>query len=149
MRAVVQRVREASVRVEEKIVGKIEKGFLVYLAIEEADASEDLSYMLKKVSGLRVFSDDEGKMNLSIKEVQGSVLVVSQFTLYGDVRKGYRPSFTKSAHLEKAKSYYEMFCKELRALDIQVEEGQFQSDMKVSSINDGPVTLLLDSSKLF
>ena len=150
MRAVIQRVKRASVTVEEEKIGEISKGFLILLAVHEEDTKEDMDYILKKVSKLRVFEDEEGKMNLSIQDIGGEFLVVSQFTLYGDARRGNRPSFINSAKHEKANKYYEEFVKELReSTGLKVETGQFASDMQVELINDGPVTIQLDSSKIY
>lgn len=150
MRAVIQRVKRASVTVEEEKIGEISKGFLILLAVHEEDTKEDMDYILKKVSKLRVFEDEEGKMNLSIQDIGGEFLVVSQFTLYGDARRGNRPSFIESAKHEKANKYYEEFVKELReSTGLKVETGQFASDMQVELINDGPVTIQLDSSKIY
>lgn len=150
MRAVIQRVKRASVTVEEEKIGEISKGFLILLAVHEEDTKEDMDYILKKVSKLRVFEDEEGKMNLSIQDIGGDFLVVSQFTLYGDARRGNRPSFINSAKHEKANKYYEEFVKELRDLiGLKVETGKFAADMQVELINDGPVTIQLDSSKIY
>lgn len=149
MRSVVQRVSRASVRVEGETVGQIEKGFLVLLGVGEGDGSQDLEWMVDKILGLRVFEDEEGKMNRSILEEAGEILLVSQFTLYGDCRKGKRPSFSTAAPLEKAKAFYEEAVAKIAAKGISVETGVFQADMKVELVNDGPVTLLLDSEKTF
>ncbi|MCA9041328.1 MAG: D-tyrosyl-tRNA(Tyr) deacylase [Planctomycetaceae bacterium] len=149
MRAVVQRVSRASVTVEERITGQIGMGFLVLLGVEEEDTENDLDYMLRKVLGLRVFTDPDGKMNLDIQDVGGSLLVVSQFTLFGDCRKGRRPSFISAAGPEKGRLYYEKFVEQARASGIRVETGEFQAQMEVELVNDGPVTMLLDSHKLF
>lgn len=149
MRAVVQRVKEADVQVEEKITGSIDTGLVVLLGVEEGDTEEDAVYMAEKVSGLRVFEDEEGKMNLSLRHVGGQVLAVSQFTLLGDVRKGKRPSFTKAARPEEANELYRRFVELLEEKDIKVQEGVFQAEMLVRIYNDGPVTILLDSKKLF
>lgn len=150
MRAVIQRVKRASVTVEHEKISEITKGFLILLAVHEDDTKDDMDYILKKVSKLRVFEDDEGKMNLSIQDIGGEFLVVSQFTLYGDARRGNRPSFIESAKHEKANEYYEEFVKELRKLtNLKVETGKFAADMQVELINDGPVTIQLDSSKIY
>lgn len=149
LRAVIQRVLSASVVVDGQTVGAIDQGLLVLLAVGQGDDHADLDYMVGKVSGLRVFEDAEGKMNLSVQEIQGSVLVVSQFTLYGDVRRGKRPSFTDAAPPAVADQLYQEFCGSLIDLGIPVQRGVFQADMKVSLVNDGPVTILLDSKKLF
>ena len=148
MRAVVQRVKFASVKVEEKIIGKIDQGFLVLLGVGEKDNEKDLEYIYKKVTGLRVFEDENNQMNLSLEDVGGSILLVSQFTLYGDARKGRRPSFIEAAKGEKAKSMYEEFIKKAKADGFKIETGKFGADMQVELLNDGPVTILLDSSKI-
>lgn len=149
MRAVVQRVSEASVSVEGKVVGQIEKGLMVLVAVRSEDTEKDFDYIAKKIAGLRVFSDQADKMNLSIKEVEGKLLIVPQFTLYGSVVKGMRPSFTASGSVEEAKDKFQAFIKRLKEEEVPIEMGIFQADMKVALVNDGPVTLLLDSSKLF
>ncbi len=149
MRAVVQRVSRASVTVENEVVGAIERGFLVLLGVGEDDTQDDVIYLAGKISGLRVFEDDAGKMNRSLDDVGGKMLVVSQFTLLGDCRKGRRPSFIKAAAPEKADELYRSFVAEVRGQGIEVETGRFQQHMDVELINDGPVTLLLDSRKKF
>lgn len=149
MRAVIQRVREASVEVDQEVVGKIGRGLLVFLAVGEDDQDKDLDYLVDKVLGLRIFQDENDKMNLSVKDVEGELLVISQFTLYGDVRKGKRPSFTASADPKIAKEAYEEFIKRVKEEGISVESGIFAADMKVGLVNDGPVTILLDSKKTF
>lgn len=149
MRAVIQRVSQAGVVVGEKEVGAIEDGLLVLLGVEEGDGQADLDYMVKKVIGLRVFEDADGKMNLSVQDVGGKLLVVSQFTLLGDVRKGNRPSFIRAADPELGNQLYEDFCSEIRTCGVAVETGQFRAMMSVSLVNEGPVTILLDSRKLF
>ncbi|MDP4133713.1 MAG: D-aminoacyl-tRNA deacylase [Bacillota bacterium] len=149
MRAVVQRVNYAKVEVEGSMVGSIEKGLLVFLGVGNKDTEADILYLIKKITGLRVFEDEQGKMNKSVTDIGGSILVVSQFTLYGDVKKGMRPSFTEAAEPSVANRYYELFAQKIKELGIPVQKGVFGADMKVSLLNDGPVTLLLDSSKLF
>lgn len=149
MRAVVQRVTEGSVSVDNKITGEVKKGFVVLLGVGKGDDQKDADYIADKVINLRVFEDDDGKLNLSLKDVDGEVLAVSQFTLYGDCRKGRRPGFTEAAAPEDAKALYEYFIGRLRDAGITVGEGVFQADMMVKIYNDGPVTLLLDSKKLF
>ncbi|MEK7723102.1 MAG: D-aminoacyl-tRNA deacylase [Acidobacteriota bacterium] len=149
MRAVIQRVKRASVTVENKIVGKIGKGLLVLLGVSVQDTEKDAIYLAEKTLNLRIFEDSEDKMNLSLKDINGEILVVSQFTLYGDVRKGRRPSFIDAAPPEKANQLYEYFVSELRNKLLQVETGKFQAMMDVELINDGPVTILLDSNKNF
>lgn len=149
MRAVVQRVIRSDVSVEGTITGQIEKGFLVFLGVEEDDTSADAKYLAEKITGLRIFEDAADKMNLSLAEVGGSILAVSQFTLLGDCRKGKRPSFIKAARPEAANTLYREFTELCRTLGIRVEEGVFQADMLVRIENDGPVTMLLDSKKNF
>ena len=149
MRAIVQRVKNASVSVDGNIVGKIDKGLVVLLGVEDEDTADDALYMAEKIAGLRIFHDDEGKMNLSVQETGGEILAISQFTLLGDVRKGKRPSFTKAARPEKANELYQKFIDIVRTQDINVEEGIFQAEMLVSINNDGPVTIMLDSKKVF
>lgn len=149
MRAVVQRVRSSSVTVAGEVVGKIEHGFLVLLGITTDDTQDDVVYLASKLVGLRVFEDDDGKMNRSISEAGGAMLIVSQFTLYGDCRKGRRPSFIEAARPEVAQPLYESFVAEVRGQGIHVETGIFQAEMDVALINDGPITLLLDSRKTF
>lgn len=149
MRAVIQRVSSASVTVDSRIVGQIGRGFLILLGICGDDRDEDLVYLAGKIAGLRVFEDDDGLMNLSLADVGGQVLVVSQFTLFGDCRKGRRPSFIAAARPEVALPLYDAFLAELRGQGLTVATGQFQAHMDVALVNDGPVTLLLDSRKLF
>jgi D-tyrosyl-tRNA(Tyr) deacylase len=149
MRAVVQRVSSARVRVDGAVVGEITQGFLVLLGVGQGDGAAEVAYMASKIRDLRLFPDDEGKMNRSLLEIGGGALVVSQFTLYGDCRRGRRPSFIAAAAPELAKALYEDVVKELRASGLTVATGIFQADMKVELVNDGPVTVLLDSSKAF
>jgi D-tyrosyl-tRNA(Tyr) deacylase len=149
MRAVVQRVKEARVELNESRVSGINTGLLVYVGVQQTDDLADVDYMSDKILGLRVFEDPAGKMNLSIREVGGSLLLVSQFTLYGDCRKGKRPSFSEAAPPEKARSLYDLLTAKCRERGITVETGIFREMMKVYSINDGPVTLLLDSRRMF
>lgn len=149
MRAVIQRVTSSSVEVCGEVVGRIGKGFTVLLGVREDDTPEDLKYMEEKIKGLRVFEDDQGKMNLSLDAVGGEILLISQFTLYGDARKGRRPSFTEAAKGEKAEALYEALAEALRRSGLRVETGKFGAEMKVSIDNDGPVTILLDSRKGF
>jgi D-tyrosyl-tRNA(Tyr) deacylase len=149
MRAVVQRVSSASVTVAGEVTGQIGRGFLVLLGIAADDGQDDLISLAQKVIGLRVFEDADGKMNLSLAEVGGAMLVVSQFTLYGDCRKGRRPSFIDAARPEIAEPLYRAFVAEVRGQGISVETGRFQAEMQVSLVNDGPVTLLIDSRKQF
>ena len=145
MRAVIQRVTHAEVMIDQKSVGKIEQGFMILLGVHETDSVDDVAYLVRKISKLRVFEDDNGKMNLSIQEVQGSILSVAQFTLYADTKKGNRPSFIEAARPEIAVPLYELFNKKLKELDILVETGEFGADMVVSLINDGPVTIIIDT----
>ncbi len=149
MRAIIQRVTEASVVVEGEMVGQIGKGLLVFLGIGHDDDEKDLDYMVDKITGLRIFEDSDDKMNLSLMDIQGEILIVSQFTLYGDVRKGKRPSFTLSAGPEKGLDYYNRFIGKIREKNIKYGTGEFGADMKVSLLNDGPVTIMLDSEKNF
>ena len=149
MRAVVQRVAEAKVEVDGKAVGAIDRGLLVYLGVANDDTEADARYMAEKIAGLRIFADSADKMNLSVVDVQGSVLAVSQFTLLGDCRKGRRPGFDAAAEPVRASELYDFFCVALAAQDIRVERGIFRASMQVESTNDGPVTMLLDSKRLF
>ena len=149
MRAVVQRVSRAVVRVNTETVGKIETGLVVLLGIAVGDTREAADYLAEKVASLRVFTDQEGKMNLSVGEVQGAVLAVSQFTLYGDVRRGRRPSYIRAAAPEEAEPLYEYFLKALRGRGFPVESGVFRAMMELELVNDGPVTILVDSERLF
>ena len=143
MRAVVQRVSHAQVKVDDKVVGKIEKGYLVLLGVKEGDTTKEADFLANKVVNLRVFEDENDKMNLSIKDVGGEMLIVSQFTLYGDASHGNRPSFTEAARPEEANSLYEYFCDKV-GQEVHVEKGVFQAEMKVELLNDGPVTILLE-----
>lgn len=149
MRAVVQRVKRASVSVDEELISKIDKGIMLLLGIEENDDDKDLEYILKKVTKLRIFDDEEGIMNKSLLDYGLEILVVSQFTLYGDARKGNRPSYVRSAKFDDGIVLYEKFIQELEVLGVKVSTGKYGSDMDVELINDGPVTILLDSSKEF
>jgi D-aminoacyl-tRNA deacylase len=149
MRAVVQRVSRASVAVEGRVAGEIGPGLLVLLGVSVSDGEADSDYLAEKIAGLRIFEDDDGKMNRSVADVGGAVLAVSQFTLYGDVRRGRRPSFDSAARPERARELYEHFVEQIRCRGLRCETGQFQAMMSVSLINEGPVTILLDSSKLF
>ncbi|MCL1983727.1 MAG: D-aminoacyl-tRNA deacylase [Clostridiales bacterium] len=149
MRAVVQRVSGADVSVGGKVAGAIGKGLVVFLGVEDGDSAQDAAYMAEKTAGLRIFEDSAGKMNLSVKDVGGSVLAVSQFTLLGDARKGKRPSFIKAARPEQANELYRMFVDMLKEHGVGVEEGVFQAEMLVRVHNDGPVTIIIDSKKLF
>jgi D-tyrosyl-tRNA(Tyr) deacylase len=145
VRAVVQRVARASVTVDGQVTGAIEHGLLVLLGVAPADGERERDWLAGKIVGLRIFPDAEGKMNLSLADVAGGMLVVSQFTLYGDCRKGRRPSFVKAAHPSLAEPAYEAFCEAVAALGVPVERGVFGGDMKVELLNDGPVTLVIDT----
>jgi D-aminoacyl-tRNA deacylase len=149
MRAVIQKVKRASVTVDGEIIGKIDVGILVLLGVSNEDSEKDATYLVEKTLNLRIFEDENGKMNLSLLDIKGELLVVSQFTLYGDSRKGRRPSFIDAAQPEKANKLYEFFVAQARKQVKKVETGRFQAMMDVELINDGPVTILLDSTKLF
>lgn len=149
MRAVVQRVKRASVSVDGELISKIDKGIMLLLGIEEHDEEKDLEYILKKVTKLRIFDDEEGVMNKSLIDYGLEILVVSQFTLYGDARKGNRPSYVRSAKFDDGIILYEKFIEELENLGVKTARGKYGADMDVELINDGPVTILLDSSKEF
>lgn len=149
MRAVIQRVDFSKVEVEENIIGDINKGLLVLLGVEDSDTDDDLKYMVDKVINLRIFEDENDKMNLSLLDVKGELMVVSQFTLYGDCRKGRRPNFMGAAKPDFANAMYEKFLDECKKHIEKVEAGSFGAHMKISLLNDGPVTILLDSKKSF
>ena len=149
MRAVVQRVRRAEVSAGREIVGKIGSGLLVLVGVSKTDTPADADYLAAKILGLRIFDDESGKMNRSLAEIGGSVLAVSQFTLYGDVRKGKRPSFDQAAPPPLASELYEYFVSKIREAGVVSETGRFQATMQVELVNDGPVTILLDSTKAF
>ena len=149
MRAVVQRVSEASVSIDGEIVSRIGKGLLILLGVGADDTESDAEYLADKIANLRIFEDEKGKMNLSVLDVGGEAMVVSQFTLYGDCRKGRRPSFTRAAKPDKAQALYSYFILRLREEGVPTREGVFQAHMKVNLTNDGPVTILLDSGKSF
>ena len=149
MRCVVQRVKGASVSVNDEQVGRCGQGFLVLLGVHVDDTEKDLDYMARKVPSLRIFEDEEGKMNRSLKDIGGEILCVSQFTLYGDARGGNRPAFITAARRDKAEPMYQELMERWRQQGIHVEAGIFGADMQVSLINDGPVTILLDSTRLF
>jgi D-aminoacyl-tRNA deacylase len=149
MRAVVQRVSHAKVAVNTEVSGEIAHGLLVLLGVAQTDTQSDADYLADKIAGLRIFEDNEGKMNRAAAEVGGEVLVVSQFTLYGDVRRGKRPSFDAAAPPQKARELYDYFVQRIRTAGLTCHTGRFQEMMQVELVNDGPVTILLDSSKAF
>ena len=149
MRAVVQRVKEARVVVDDRTVGSISQGLLVFLGVEETDDRQDADYLVNKIITLRIFKDSEHKFNLSVQDVKGALLVVSQFTLLGDCRKGRRPSFTDAALPDKARYLYDYFITSVASHNLSVSSGEFQAMMDVYLVNDGPVTMLLDSKKRF
>ena len=145
MKAVIQRVSSASVTVDNKLVSSIEQGFLVLIGVKKGDSREDANYLARKIAKLRVFNDEASKMNLSLEQIGGAVLAVSQFTLYADTRGGNRPSF-EAASSDDGRRLYKEFCEALRNQQLEVQEGIFQADMKISLLNDGPVTIIIDSS---
>ena len=150
MKAVIQRVSRASVDVNDETIGKIGRGFLVLLGVANEDTDEDMDYLVKKITQMRIFEDEAGKMNLSLLDIEGELLIVPNFTLYGDARKGRRPGYSSGAAPEIASELFDKLCAKAEALGIKkVQHGIFQTDMKVALVNDGPVTLLLDSEKLF
>lgn len=149
MRAVVQRVTEAAVHVGDELVGNIGPGLLVLLGVRSDDSAADADYIADKLANLRIFEDENGKLNLSLLETGGAALIVSQFTLYGDARKGRRPSFTEAAGGDTARGIYESVCEKVAAQGVHVDRGRFAAEMRVSLVNDGPVTLLLDSRRNF
>ena len=149
MRAVIQRVSRAQVSVDSELCGKIDRGLLVLLGVGNSDTEADADYLVEKILGLRIFEDQTGKMNLSVVDTGGSMLVVSQFTLYGDVRRGKRPSFDDAAPADRGRHLYEYFVEKVRAASMVCETGRFRAMMKVELVNDGPVTILLDSAKIF
>jgi D-tyrosyl-tRNA(Tyr) deacylase len=149
MRAIVQRVSRCRVTVDGNVVGEIGSGLLVLLGVSKTDSEAAADYLVEKITGLRIFEDTEGKMNLSVQDSGGALLVVSQFTLYGDVRRGKRPSFDAAARPEEAKRLYEYFVGKVRAAGLRCETGQFQAMMEVELVNSGPVTIMLDSEKIF
>ena len=149
MRAVLQRVTRASVRVNDEVLGEIDSGLVVLLGVAQDDTEADIKYLVEKIATIRIFDDADGRMNLSVRDTNGALLVVSQFTLYGDVRRGRRPSWSEAARPEVAEPLYESFVAEARRLVERVETGSFRAMMQVELVNDGPVTILLDSRKLF
>ncbi len=148
MRFVIQRVKEASVSVEGKIIGEIQKGFLVLIGVSDSDTEETADKMVRKMTGLRIFEDGNGKTNLALSDVQGSLLLVSQFTLYANCKKGNRPSFTEAGAPDRANELYEYIIRECKKSVPEVQTGSFGAEMEVSLVNDGPFTILLDSEKL-
>ena len=148
MRVVVQRVKYATCTVDGKLTGKCDLGFLILVGFREGDTQLEMDKMLKKVSGMRIFNDENGKMNRSLADINGSILAISQFTLYADCKRGNRPSFTEAMNYETASKYYDKFCDDLNNLGIHTEKGIFGADMKIELLNDGPVTILLDSDDL-
>lgn len=148
MRAIIQRVEYSSVTVEGQVIGTIGKGLNVLLAVRKDDDTTDVAFLAKKIMQLRIFNDNNGKMNLSVQDIGGEILVISQFTLYGDCNKGNRPSYSNSASVEKARELYELFIEKLKNdYNLKVEAGEFQADMRVDIKNDGPVTLIVESRK--
>ncbi|BBM14430.1 D-aminoacyl-tRNA deacylase [Enterococcus mundtii] len=145
MRAVIQRVSQAAVSINEREVGRIDHGLLILLGVHDTDTQKDVDYLIKKIAQMRIFEDEQGKMNLSIEDVKGALLSISQFTLFADTKKGNRPSFIAAARPEKAIPLYEAFNEGLRQRGITVETGEFGVDMAVSLVNDGPVTIIIDS----
>lgn len=145
MKIVIQRVSEASVEVEQKIVGKIEQGLMLLIGVEQNDTQEDADWLVKKILDLRIFSDNEGKMNLSVKDINGEILCISQFTLLADYKKGNRPSFIRAAKPEQAVPLFEYFKNQIKVSGLKTESGIFGADMKVRLLNDGPVTIVMDS----
>ena len=145
MRIVLQRVKSASVAIEGSVVGEIEQGFLLLVGVGPNDTRDDASYLARKIAGMRIFSDENGKMNLSIDQVGGKILSVSQFTLFADTKKGNRPSFIDAAKPDLAKDLYLKFIEELKSFGIETQEGEFGADMKVELLNDGPVTIIIDT----
>jgi len=149
MRAIVQRVKSANVQIDGQLVAEIESGLLIFLGISVDDQQSDIDYLIRKIANLRIFRDDDLRMNKSLLDVGGHALVVSQFTLYGDCRKGRRPNFSQAAKPEKAHQLYQVFVNQLLQLGVDVKTGVFQATMEVELTNDGPITILLDSEKLF
>lgn len=148
MRIVIQRVLEASCKVDNQITGKINKGFLLFIGFKNGDTEEDIKKAIYKVSGLRIFEDEFGKMNKSLHDVNGEILAISQFTLYADMSHGHRPSFIEAMKFDLANEYYNKFCNDLEKEGFKVEKGIFGADMKISLINDGPVTIIYDSEQI-
>lgn len=149
MRIVIQRVCEGKVKVEDKISGRIGRGVAVFVGFEPSDNGEDFTYIAEKIANLRIFEDSEGKMNLSVKDIKGGILVIPNFTLYGDARKGRRPSFSNSSDPQTARDQFGAFCEVLKKENPEIQTGVFREYMEVSLVNDGPVTILLDSKRTF
>lgn len=149
MRLVVQRVKDCSVKVHKEIVGEVKWGLLAYLGIEKGDTYKDLDYLVKKLSALRIFNDQNDLMNLSVSDINGSIMIISQFTLCADTRKGNRPSYNNAEKPDTAKLFYLDFIKKLKETGLNIQNGKFQEEMEVMYINDGPVTILIDSRKIF
>lgn len=147
MRAVIQRSKQASVKIDNKVISTIDKGLVVFVAIKVDDTQKDIEYIAKKIAGIRIFEDEAGKMNNDIKSINGQILAVSNFTLYGDMSHGYRPGFTESMMPPRAEDMYNQFIEELKKYNIEVVTGRFGADMQVSIINDGPVTIIIDSKR--
>ncbi|MGX7051918.1 D-aminoacyl-tRNA deacylase [Leuconostoc palmae] len=148
MKVVLQRVKHAQVSVDQKMIGAINKGFLLFVGVADEDTQEDIDYLVKKISQLRIFEDDNGRMNLSIQDIKGSLLSISQFTLFADTKKGNRPSFTKAGHPDFASKMYDLFNQQLvEKTGLIVETGEFAAEMQVSLINDGPVTIMFDTTQ--
>lgn len=147
MKAVIQRAASASVSAEGRQLGAINRGFLVFLGVSDEDTQDDLDYMIRKITGMRIFEDEQGKMNLSLKDVGGELLIVSQFTLFANTKKGNRPSFIEAGAPDFSKKMYLEFISRCRALGFKTEEGEFGADMKVSLVNDGPVTIIIDTAQ--
>lgn len=145
MRVVLQRVKKASVAIADQTVGQIDQGLLLLVGFQAGDGSEQIDHLVKKIANCRIFSDEEGKMNLNVQQIAGKILSISQFTLYADTKKGNRPSFTKAQEPDKAAANYVEFNQKLQALGIEVQTGEFGADMQVSLINDGPVTIIFDT----
>ena len=149
MRAIIQRVESASVRVDSQLISKITKGILVFIGVGKEDTDKDADYVASKIMCMRIFDDNEGKMNLSLADINGQALIVSQFTLFGDCRKGKRPSFESAADMKKAKVLYEYLVEKCKQSNLVIGKGVFRENMLVDLVNDGPVTILLDSKKIF
>lgn len=147
MKAVIQRVTSAGVSADGRTLGTINRGFLVFLGVADADTEADLDYMLRKITGMRIFEDEQGKMNLSLKDVGGELLIVSQFTLFANTKKGNRPSFIEAGSPDFSKEMYLEFIKRCRSMGFKTEEGEFGADMQVTLVNDGPVTIIIDSTQ--